>query len=373
MNLNDQKNKDKNENEIYLDGEEENKELKEFLNSDEDSCLNNSITERNKEEDKNNKEKDKFKKDIDKALLYLVLFLKQKNIQIKNKEILYKLLNNINFKNGIEYLKSKINKNKKEAENLGIISSKKNITNGNIINYLYKIFMDKNSPYHIIFENSEDYIQNVNWNNLQHFKNYKNIYSLIENEEKIEKQRKLKKLAAYNKQIISELRNEELKLEEKRKKQKIKRKKEIKRKKIENKGKGLSYDVFKDIYENDKDAALNELALTNELKYQIKMADDDDSKERFKYLYNQIEKLKNYDIKEYINSIKEDFNNYKGEIQDLIHVKDMEQRINNFVNCLSSEREINILSRNKMKNKFSIKDGIFESSLINCEDNEINK
>ena len=97
------------------------------------------------------------------------------------------------------------------------------------------------------------------------------------------------------------------------------------------------------------------------------MANDDDSKERFKYLYSQIEKLKNYDMKEYINSIKEDFNNYKGEIQDLLHVKDMEQRINNFVNSLSSQREINILSRNKMKNKFRIKDGIFES---NFEDNE---
>ena len=72
-------------------------------------------------------------------------------------------------------------------------------------------------------------------------------------------------------------------------------------------------------------------------------------------------------MKEYINSIKEDFNNYKGEIQDLLHVKDMEQRINNFVNSLSSQREINILSRNKMKNKFRIKDGIFES---NFEDNE---
>ena len=43
---------------------------------------------------------------------------------------------------------------------------------------------------------------------------------LLENEEKKEKQRKLKKLAAYNKQVISELRNEELKLDETKKKEK---------------------------------------------------------------------------------------------------------------------------------------------------------
>ena len=31
------------------------------------------------------------------------------------------------------------------------------------------------------------------------------------------------------------------------------------------------------------------------------MADDDETKERFKFLFNQIQQLKNYDMKEYIN------------------------------------------------------------------------
>ena len=110
-------------------------------------------------------------------------------------------------------MKSKINKNKEHAKTLGIISSSnkaKNITDEHIINYLYNIFMDTHSPYHVIFENKEDFIQNVNWKNISYFKNYNNIFLLLENEEKKERQRKLKQLEAYNKKVMLELKNEEL-------------------------------------------------------------------------------------------------------------------------------------------------------------------
>ena len=74
-NKNNKNNKKKNIKEIYFEDEKENKELKEFLNRDEDSCLNKTIID----EKKDIKEENKFKNDIDKALLYLILFLKQKN------------------------------------------------------------------------------------------------------------------------------------------------------------------------------------------------------------------------------------------------------------------------------------------------------
>ena len=278
----------------------------------------------------------------------------------------------------MEYFKSKINKNLEHAKSLGIIYSSKNITDKNIIDYLYKIFMDKTSPYYMIFANSEEYIQNTNWRDISHLKNYKNILMLLKSEEKKEKQRKLKMLAKYNSQVLTELKNEELKIEEEKKnqKQKIKKRREIKKKKVENKVKGLSLNIFKEDYDDNDDdkkkAAINELSLTNELKYQIKMANNDDSKERFKYLLNQIQKLKNYDIKEYVSSLKEDYNHYKGEIKDLLHVKEMEERINNFLYSLSLQREKNIIRKNKLENKFSIKDGIFHSSIIDIEDKKIN-
>lgn len=102
------------------------------------------------------------------------------------------------------------------------------------------------------------------------------------------------------------------------------------------------------------------------------MADDDETKERFKFLFNQIQQLKNYDMKEYINSIKEDYNIYKGEIKDLLNVKEMEKRINYFVKTLSSQREYSIIKRKKLQNKFNIKDGIFETRIININ-NKMNK
>ena len=203
------RNKEKKEKEKSSE-EEENKDLIAILNNDGKNYINKSIKEDKKMEDDTD-EKNKLQKEIDRGLLYLVLFLKQKNIQINNKEVLYKLQKNKNFKKGIEFLKSKINKNKEHAKTLGIISSSnkaKNITDEHIINYLYNIFMDTHSPYHVIFDNKEDFIQNVNWKNISYFKNYNNIFLLLENEEKKERQRKLKQLDAYNKKVMLELKNE---------------------------------------------------------------------------------------------------------------------------------------------------------------------
>ena len=148
----------KSKKNLIFEDEEENKDLNDILNSDDD------ISNENKNDIEY--QKNKFKKDIDKAILYIVLFLKKNNIQIKNKEILFKLLKNKNFKKGVEYFKSKINKNLEHAKSLGIIYSSKNITDKNIIDYLYKIFMDKTSPYYMIFANSEEYIQNTNWRDI---------------------------------------------------------------------------------------------------------------------------------------------------------------------------------------------------------------
>ena len=69
-------------------------------------------------------------------------------------------------------------------------------------------------------------------------------------------------------------------------------------------------------------------------------------------------------MNEYISSIKEDYNHYRGEINDLVHAKEMEERINNFVESLSMQREKNIISRNTMEKKLSIKDGIFHCCTI---------
>ena len=348
-------------------------ELDDILSSDEEGIDYNLLINQNKndiEEIKRIKQT-KFKKQVEKAILHTVLFLKQKNINIDNKKILLELLRNNNFRKSIDYIKSKSIKNKELAQNLGIISSSK-IADEEIIDFYYRIFNDKATPYYKVFSNEEECLKNINWQDLSQFKYCKSVSKLIENEQKKEKQKLLRKLAEINKKMISDLKKQDLKYEEEARKRQmtLKKKKKERKKSIEDRIKnGFCYGLFKDIEVDHKKAVINELTLTNELKYQIKMANDDESRERFKYLLDQIQQLKKLDVNSYINSILDNYNIYKGEINDLIKAKEMEERINKFKNNLLTQREKYIIKRNIMNNKFCVKDCGFQSSMIDIENN----
>ena len=77
-------------------------------------------------------------------------------------------------------------------------------------------------------------------------------------------------------------------------------------------------------------------------------------------------------MNEYISSIKKDYNSYKCDILDLVHAKEMEERINSFMDSLSLQREISIIKRNKMKLKFRIRDGIFKTDIMDIKQNRVN-
>ena len=356
----------------YMDSEEdENKDLNDILKNEEDDINYELLIN----EDKNNNEeikrikKTKFKKHVEKAILHAVLFLKQKNIKIDDKKILLNLLRNNNFRKSIDYIKSKSIQNIELAQNLGIIYCSK-VADEDIIDFYYRIFNDKTTPYHKVFSNEEEYLKNTNWKDLSQFKYCESVSKLLENEQKKEKQKLLKKLAEINKKMISDLKKQDLKYEEEARKRQmtlIKKKKERKKSIEDRIKKGLCYGLFKDIEVDHKKAVINELTLTNELKYQIKMANDDESRERFKYLLDQIRQLKKLDVNSYINSILDNYNIYKGEINDLIKAKEMEERINKFKNNLCSQREKYISKRNIMNKKFCVKDCTFQSSMIDIE------
>ena len=353
--------------------EEDNIELNEILNSDD------SLKESLIEQDNNNKEMTqikttRLKNQVEKAALHAVLFLKQKSIQIEDKKTLSKLLKNKNFKRGITYIKSKIEKNKDIAKNIGIITSSKESIEDNIIDYYYKIFTNESTPYYKLLSGTESYLRKINWQNLSQFKNCKSVFILLKKEEQKERNKKLKKLSLCNKQMISDLKMQQMKYEEEKKKQLIMKEKELerKRKKIGNAKIGFCYGLFKDDEEDRKIAIINEISLTNELNYQIRMAKDDDNRERFKYLLDQIHNLKKLDENEYINSIKENYNNLKGEIKDLVNAKEMEERINKFIKNLILQREKNSKNKNKLENQFSIKDCIFQTSVIDISNTNNN-
>lgn len=317
----------------------------------------------------------KLKNQIEKAALHAVLFLKQKSQQIDDKKTFKKLLKNKNFKRGITYIKSKIEKNKDIAKNIGIITNSKESIEDNIIDYYYKMFTNEVTPYHKVLSGTESYLRKINWQNISQFKNYKSVFSLLKKEEQKERNKKLKKLSLINKQMISDLKRQQLKYEEEKKKQMLIKEKELekKRKKIGKAKIGFCYGLFKQEEEEDrKIAIINEISLTNELNYQIRMAKDDDNRERFKYLLEQIHNLKKLDENEYINSIKENYNNLKGEIKDLVHAKEMEERINKFIKNLILQREKNTKNKTKLENQFSVKDCIFQTSVIDISNTNNN-
>ena len=57
------------------------------------------------------------------------------------------------------------------------------------------------------------------------------------------------------------------------------------------------------------------LCLTDELKYEIEIADDEEVKKGFKALLDQIEALKNDDIMIYIKSIRDKYEIFKMEMK----------------------------------------------------------
>ena len=100
-----------------------------------------------------------------------------------------------------------------------------------------------------------------------------------------------------------------------------------------------------------KDLMLQKTSLTNELKYEIQITQDEEGKGLFQTLLDQIEALKNDDIKEYIRFICEKYENYKKDIKKVINVREKEERINYFINELIDERaNINKLKKINGKN-----------------------
>ena len=108
---------------------------------------------------------------------------------------------------------------------------------------------------------------------------------------------------------------------------------------------------FEEEEKRKKELLSQKLNLTNELKYQIEITHDEEGKGRFQILLDQIEALKNDNIKEYIRFIREKYENLKKEMKKLINVREKEERINYFINGLIDERtNINKLKKITGKN-----------------------
>ncbi len=110
---------------------------------------------------------------------------------------------------------------------------------------------------------------------------------------------------------------------------------------------------------------LNEINLTNELKYQISVSNDKESREKFKNLLNKIEGLRSLDSNEYIKSLKRNYEMYKEEVKEIIKAKEIEERLNGFIDDLNFQRN-NLKDKHRyIMSLMNIKDNKFLSSFEN--------
>ena len=305
-----------------------------------------------------------IEKKRNKAIKFLILLIKQKEENIYEKSQLIELLSDKDIRKCVDYLKEKINEGRANSASSFLNDEIGPATDEEVINYLFRCFTDKNSPYYKMIHDSDNDEENELKKFMERIRNNKSFnFLFIDSFE-----RNVKKKSSNL--------NLEKSIGTKKEENRFKRKKPLQKKIVKKKNKigSLNYDFFRDIDEERKIAASNEVSLKNEIKYQIKITENDEGKQRFQILLQQIENLKKLDVNSYIKSIKDNYSFYKGEIRDLVEAREMEERLNIFAENLSLERIAGKYVRSKLKEKLKIKDNMFQSSMcdINKSDNEDN-
>lgn len=108
---------------------------------------------------------------------------------------------------------------------------------------------------------------------------------------------------------------------------------------------------------------INEVQLKNELNYQIHVSQNNEGKERFIAFLHQIEAMKKMDVKVYMKLLEENYDYYKGEIDEMVKAREMEERINKFMNAFKEEREMIQAKRKFFSNKAKAKDSRIQISM----------
>ena len=288
------------------------------------------------------------RKKINKYLFQIFEFI-AKNADIDKdfkKEDLTKYLIDKDFRNFFRLLKEQIIKLRELVRDSldpeGKDKKKKiYIKDIEIINYIYRYIKDKNSLFYksiykrIKAEKEEEKRLNNN-------DNYDKLFEMLKNKGKEGFRKKVFSLYSKRDKDFSE---------DKDIKQRSNSKKFVKKKKAQKDLEFISQDEKKTLL-------LNEINLTNEIRYQISISHDKESKEKFKILLNKIEALRNLTGDEYVKSLKKNFTMFKDEADEILKAKEIEERLNGFIDDLNYQR-------NTLKDKHK-----FIMSLMNIKDNK---
>ena len=91
--------------------------------------------------------------------------------------------------------------------------------------------------------------------------------------------------------------------------------------------------------------------------------DDPENQKKFENLLKQIETYKKMDDKDYIKKLKESFGSLKEEISDRFRVKEIEERINGFVNNLDKDIDKFEVKRSFYNRYINVVDHKFKSTV----------
>ena len=283
------------------------------------------------------------------------------------KENLISLLKDKKFNKNITKLKTIMNLSRSNSSFL--FKHSNTYTDDDLINYLMRCINDPNSSMNKDKKNNN---LNLIYSNFNHLRSMK-LKNLI-NESNNNKQ-KLKELSSNSLYFIkTENNNNNKNYKEKYEKYKEKFEKKIN---IENKKKfkilieenskeennnnnnnknkySLNYSIFNDVNQ-----------FKNEIKFHIENAKDEESKKKFQEFLEKLEQMKNTNNKDYVKYIL-NMNSYKIEFEELINNKNMEERINKFLDKFYSERETIKKNRKNLSEKISVREYKFKSYFEKC-------
>ena len=122
---------------------------------------------------------------------------------------------------------------------------------------------------------------------------------------------------------------------------------------------GLKYITDDDI----KNAKIKELKIFENIKYKIQNESTEEGKQMYLDLLEQINQLKNMDINSYILSLCKKHSPFQDEIDNIVNSKDIEIRLNSFIDKLNYDREKYKARRELLSKEIKIKDYMFKSQL----------
>ena len=315
--------------------EKEDEIIEEQIREEEQSIPTKKIIEKIKVQEEKKKEKEQIQKNQQKIVSSLVIMAQGKLTEKMTKSDLNTLLFDQEFGNQVEKLRTEMQN--EEDTKCFPEKSKKKISLGEVLEYLFKYLKEYLKRKKDQEEVNKKILKAQNINS-------KNMGNLLDNKKLLN----LHKFSAFGERDYSSESSSSDYMPPI-----IQKPKTV----LDNK---LKLNFFNKELWSKRTFQENELLLHNELKYQIMLTNNIESKERFQNFFNQIEKLKQVDIQEYVRSLEENFDSYKEELSDLIEAREMEERINKFIFNFNIERDKIINTRKYVGHKIKVKDNKFD-------------